>query len=461
MPAPTNFSQYSHEQLVAMLNASDPHSVSSAGDRWSATGKALHERASDLDQQLQSFQRMWQGGAADQYKVMITDLASGIRKVADTALGVRDVTYHIGDALAEARAKMPPVVSVPSLTDAVVQIASFVLPTDTSISPQTLAALQQQKLAAKLQIEQQQQAAIAAESARAKAVAVMTELAGRYTVAEQTMPVTPQAAAAPTITRPDNSTPVAGTNPNTGEGQDGVVVDTAIIGVDPAAPGTEDDGLSTPDSSPVLTPSGAIVVGGAVAAASPLFGRMFSAGLAAASAAIAGRFGSRLPSLPGFLTNRKNGKTDPKASAADKKDGDDKAPDLKDGKIDATLPDLGGGTGGGGGGGIGGGVGDLDGVDGGANSTQQATGNPSLNTGSNTAAATAVQSAAVGATKAATTPGFMPGMMPMGAAGMGGDMGGGRRIPPWLVETEDVWGESAIVAPTVIGEDFDPQGNAR
>jgi hypothetical protein len=37
--------------------------------------------------------------------------------------------------------------------------------------------------------------------------------------------------------------------------------------------------------------------------------------------------------------------------------------------------------------------------------------------------------------------------------GMGMD-GGGRRIPPWLVETEDVWGESSAVSPTVIGEEL-------
>ena len=34
----------------------------------------------------------------------------------------------------------------------------------------------------------------------------------------------------------------------------------------------------------------------------------------------------------------------------------------------------------------------------------------------------------------------------------GGDQGGNRRVPAWLVETEDVWGESAAVAPGVIGD---------
>ena len=52
----------------------------------------------------------------------------------------------------------------------------------------------------------------------------------------------------------------------------------------------------------------------------------------------------------------------------------------------------------------------------------------------------------------------MGGMMPMGMMGAGdGGMGGARRIPPWLVETEDVWGESSVVAPTVIGEDTDAE----
>ncbi|MER6897013.1 WXG100 family type VII secretion target, partial [Amycolatopsis sp. NPDC000740] len=47
---------------------------------------------------------------------------------------------------------------------------------------------------------------------------------------------------------------------------------------------------------------------------------------------------------------------------------------------------------------------------------------------------------------------MMP-MMPMGGMGAGGDMGSGRRIPAWLVETENVWGQQAPVAPSVIGEE--------
>jgi hypothetical protein len=43
--------------------------------------------------------------------------------------------------------------------------------------------------------------------------------------------------------------------------------------------------------------------------------------------------------------------------------------------------------------------------------------------------------------------------MGYGMAGAENGMGTGRRIPPWLVETEDVWGESSAVTPGVIGEE--------
>ncbi|MFD2462512.1 WXG100 family type VII secretion target, partial [Amycolatopsis samaneae] len=58
---------------------------------------------------------------------------------------------------------------------------------------------------------------------------------------------------------------------------------------------------------------------------------------------------------------------------------------------------------------------------------------------------------AVGAAAAKSAMPMMP-MMPMGM-GAGGDMGSGKRIPAWLVETENVWGQSSPVAPSVIGEE--------
>ena len=52
-----------------------------------------------------------------------------------------------------------------------------------------------------------------------------------------------------------------------------------------------------------------------------------------------------------------------------------------------------------------------------------------------------------------STGAMIPGMMPLGGMmGGGGDQGGGRQAPKWLIEREDVWGESTFVAPAVIGE---------
>jgi hypothetical protein len=47
--------------------------------------------------------------------------------------------------------------------------------------------------------------------------------------------------------------------------------------------------------------------------------------------------------------------------------------------------------------------------------------------------------------------GFMP-PMAMGMAGAMDGMHSGGRAPAWLVETEDVWGESTAVTPPVIGD---------
>ena len=113
-----------------------------------------------------------------------------------------------------------------------------------------------------------------------------------------------------------------------------------------------------------------------------------------------------------------------------------------------------GGVGGIGGGGLGGGIGGggLGGLGSGLARTVAFSDLSSLAGGA--AAAVAAPAGAVGSMAgAAGMNGMMP-MMPMGAgagAGAGGE-GGNRRVPTWLVETEDVWGETAAVAPGVIGE---------
>ncbi|GAA3521310.1 WXG100 family type VII secretion target [Actinocatenispora rupis] len=398
----TDFSQYSHQQLVAMLYAGDPKTARGAGSTWDATGGSLHDRANDLEKQLHSFSDKWSGGAAQQYHTMITDLAKGIRKVADTAYDVRDLTYSSAEALEDARRKMPQPVSVPDLSPSTVQLATTPLSLDPSLPSDVVQSLASKQNDAVKAVQDHQAAAQAADGAHQQAVQVMSQLAGHYTAADSSMPVPPDAAPAPSVPQ-DGSTATPTTLP---------ALNTSL--------GTA-AGSGVPTTLPVLVGAGAVAAG-----TSPLFGRMFTAGLAAASAASAGRFGGLMPKLPGFMRRDKD----------------------KDGKAAKTgaLPRTGGAGGGGGGGDFGGGGGGT-GEDPSASATLSGGA-----TGTSAAASLGTAGAAAAGTTAGRGMGMMP-MMPMGAAMGAGDMGGGRRIPPWLVETENVWGETAIVAPPVIGED--------
>jgi WXG100 family type VII secretion target len=111
----TDFSKFSHPQLIAMLYAGDPQTVRAASGTWDSTGGTLHDRANDLEKQLRSFSDKWSGGAAQQYHTMINDLANGIRKVAGTAYDVRDLTASAAEAQEKARQAMPRAQSVPAL----------------------------------------------------------------------------------------------------------------------------------------------------------------------------------------------------------------------------------------------------------------------------------------------------------------------------------------------------------
>lgn len=387
----TPFAAFSHQELWDMLHAGDEGTPRTAAHQWEAVGARLNEQASNLEGKLTRFRKDWKGGAAEQYQVMVGDLATGLRKIAEASLVMRDLTYDAADALAKAKREMPPPVAVPELPDATVRMATTPLSVNPFLPHGQVYELRQQQADAVRAVEEQQQAAAAAEAAHAKAVAVMTELAGHYQAADQSIPRTPTGGAAPDV---PPSGQVAGQDKL---GQHG---------------GTE---LEQTTSKPV-------------------FGNMFTAGIAAAMAASTGRLG--MPLLP---------KVPPWSKKPVKKDKKETKPN--------ALPLKGFGGGGGGGGAIGGGTA----------ATPQA-GVVGAQQGS--AAAAAALRAAGGAAAAGAGMGTGMPMMPfMPFAPGAGDMSGARRIPPWLMETEEVWGESATITPPVVGEDpaveQDPPGGYR
>jgi hypothetical protein len=277
---------------------------------------------------------------------------------------------------------MPVPVAVPDVPAPVVQLATVPVQVDPAASPDAVMRLRQQQAEAVAAMRARDSAAQASSAAHARAIAIMNELATHYDYAGARIPVgTP---------RPATRSP-------------GSTVDNRdqLIG--------QRDG-------------------------NPLFGNMFTAGLAAASAAAAGRFGMTIPQVP--IWAQKKAEAEKETAEA------------------VTTPEL-DSFGGGGGGGIGGG-GSIGGL-GSIGSTGPAPaahagmiGAPGGSSGMAAGAIGGAAGAAVG-----TGMGMMPmmPMMPMGG-GMHGDVGGGRRIPPWLVETEEIWGERTVVAPPVIGDDL-------
>ncbi|WP_329058341.1 WXG100 family type VII secretion target [Amycolatopsis sp. NBC_01480] len=425
--AHTDFAAYTHQQLYAMLQAGDPSSAQAAADQWNSTAIGLHEQAENLSKELSDFSGSWTGGAAEKYQTMITDLVGGIRKVAQTAQGMQHMLEDASEALVKAKTEMPPPVSVPDVspTDVALAVNPPLLPPDSSQA--TMIAAAQQRQQAISNVEAQQQAANAAGSAHAKAIVVMSQLATNYTAAEDSIPVSPNAATPP-------QPPAAGGGASGGGVAGNTLTGTApVVGTPVGTHPLPVDG-TTPPVAPGTTPP--------AASGSPLFGDMFTAGLAAASAAAFGRFGSIMPKVPGWA----NGKS----------------PDDKKEEPPGTKLGGGAGTAGGTGGGVPVGGGDAPSLGGGVPTGGGLTGPgdaPAAHSGlagdggsSNVLSGLAGGAAGAAGAAAKSAMPMMP-MMPMGGMGAGGDLGSGRRIPAWLVETENVWGQQAPVAPSVIGEE--------
>ncbi|WP_410599952.1 WXG100 family type VII secretion target [Amycolatopsis sp. lyj-90] len=427
--AHTNFAAYSHQQLYAMLQAGDPNTARHAAHKWQSTGSGLFEQAENLTGELKDFSGSWTGGAADKYHTMITDLVGGIRKVAQTAHAMNHLLEDAADALVKAKKEMPPPVAVPDVSPADLALAVNppLLPPDSSQA--TVIAAAQQRQQAISNVEAQQQAAGAANAAHSKAIVVMTQLAGEYSTAEESIPASPNAVAPPPVTG-GGTAPGGGSVGNNIGGTPGV----GVLPGDNTHP-LPSDGSTPPTTGQPQPPK-----------SNPLFGDMFTAGLAAASAAAFGRFGSIMPRVPGWA----NGKNP--------NDGKDKNGEPAGGGAGAA-----GATAGGAGGGIPIGGGGAPSLDGGAIGAGGGFSGPGeapaafsglAGDGSSGSAMSGLAGGAAGAAGAAAAKGAMP-MMPMMPMGMGagGDMGSGRRIPPWLVETENVWGQSSPVAPAVLGEE--------
>jgi uncharacterized protein YukE len=379
----TDFSRYSHMQLFQMLHEGDEGTARSAAHSWDAVGARMHEQAGNLEGKLAKFREQWQGGAAEQYQLMVTDLSKGLRRIGDAMFVMRDTALDAADSLAKAKARMPAPVDVPAVSPQTMYLATQPLEVDPLASTQDVATLRRRQSDAVAAVTGYQQAVQASNSAHAQAIVVMNDLANEYISEEEAIPVAPRAAGTRAVPAPE-------------PGEEGEVAFAPESDVEPAE---EANGT-------------------------PVFGVMFTAGVAAAAAATAGRLGRILPKVPDWA--KKEDKD--KEKAAEKK---------------AAGNLTGGGLGGGKLGGLGGG--------GGGFTAPAPAAHAGMIGGPGAGAAAGALRAAAGAAGAGAS--MMPMMPFMPFAPMGMEGANARRIPPWLTETEDVWGESSVITPPVLGED--------
>ncbi|MEY9860904.1 hypothetical protein ABH935_006542 [Catenulispora sp. GAS73] len=446
----TDFNQYTLPQLSQMLFESDPASGTTQAQTWDATGKMLHEQASNLEGRLRHFDGEWTGTASDEYKRMVNDLVTGLRKVADTSLQMRDLTFDAVDSLTAARAAMPAPVDVPVVPPTTLALATTPLPIDATTSPAAAAQMQADQARAVSAVQAQQAAVNSANAAHAQAVAVMRTLADSYVVAQNRFPPTP-GGATPTVN---------GTGPGTGLGPGSTQLRLNGNGVPILLTDTQTNNQNQVPGQPT-TP------GQQNQGSQSLFGDMFTVGLAAAAAAAGGKFATSGVSgsvgqnwmLPGQNNSQLNtntpitGRLTPVANPNGSKDDASKHAAVDTAGVLGSRY-LAGKFGGGGGGG---GIGPIKGVTADPSAANAAADAARNLTATEAQVANSFGGGALGAGGAAAAAASRGGMMPMmPMSGMGGAAGGdaNRRIPAWLVETEDVWGASAPVSPGVIGGDL-------
>ncbi|MET9629591.1 hypothetical protein ABZX92_19220 [Lentzea sp. NPDC006480] len=104
-----NWEAYSHEELYRMLwQDADVADVSTVADEWTRHREALDTHAAVLKEQRAALLNDWQGAAAEEAAARLTKLAERIEKISEFSAAGEKAAQDAADALAEARAAMPP-----------------------------------------------------------------------------------------------------------------------------------------------------------------------------------------------------------------------------------------------------------------------------------------------------------------------------------------------------------------
>jgi hypothetical protein len=104
-----NWEAYSHEELHRMLwQDADVADVSTVADEWTRHRAALDAHAEVLREQRAALLDGWAGAAADEAAARLGALAERVEKISELAVAGQKAAQDSADALAAARAAMPP-----------------------------------------------------------------------------------------------------------------------------------------------------------------------------------------------------------------------------------------------------------------------------------------------------------------------------------------------------------------
>ncbi|MDX8051614.1 hypothetical protein SK571_19675 [Lentzea sp. BCCO 10_0798] len=108
-PGEINWEAYSHEELHRMLwQDADVADVSTVADEWTRHRAALDAHAEVLREQRAALLDGWTGAAAEEAAARLGALAERIGKISELAAAGQKAAQDSADALAAARAAMPP-----------------------------------------------------------------------------------------------------------------------------------------------------------------------------------------------------------------------------------------------------------------------------------------------------------------------------------------------------------------
>lgn len=104
-----NWEAYSHEELHRMLwQDADVADVSAVAEEWTRHRAALASHAEVLREQRAALTEGWTGAAAEEAAARLGTLAQRIEKISELAVAGQKAAQDSADALASARASMPP-----------------------------------------------------------------------------------------------------------------------------------------------------------------------------------------------------------------------------------------------------------------------------------------------------------------------------------------------------------------